>query len=1068
MDMKRLVMTMVAAGATLAAVAMPTKAELQKAQEMVSDVTAADMKALRTKAKTPAEVAAKHMELAGQAGNEAEKYILLQGAFKLYAKAGDYEGAANALGTMNREIADMNPEVIVEIYNRAIFSSMKEKAPKLHAIKEAARRQVACRKLLAKAEAAVKANPKDAAAQKKLGECYAELGNWPKALDAFACAGDDLAKTAAAEKDGTAAPQVSGDFWWDFEDGDEMSAYKLHAAELYRTALANDSFQGLARTRAEQRVKEVEDFAQIVGSSLAVKKIGGAKADLPIVAGGDIFRIVLDAQKNVGIDFVACPPGRFEDGSHPSGNHKKHLIELTYPFLIMPGRLTYAVLTALDRKIGRECRQRQPEKWSRCITDDTPVTSLYRREFDRCLAKLEVLAAKDMNFRKFHDYEFRLATQAEHEYACWAGDTGADMGRFGDADREKSWLSLGCPKGSSVYDYPPLPESYVLKTRGKNAWGLYDMFNGQEPLADRIPSPLDKDGKPAYMLLSAINDVYCYADEEINPLRWYTGKDACGVSRCQWIVRGGLGEKNGRLRLVYGPKLSALNVYPRNVNDGPVKRIGEEHFTAKTTAGDAKDSEACYPREDFGGELLSSKYEIVESSGKLRFVNYQDGLFNCQKPVGHKSDFAFEVSAKEKDVGFTLKLSEPITLAGLLVVNRTHSCKARQVPLCVWASEDRTKWERIFIDESVHDEYRIDLSKKNITCKYLRFGRLPGVNNEPFHLARTLVYVKKVDSGISQPSNSSSASAKAPSPKCKMIKGRPAPLKFELAKGIDLELEGCPAGKFTMGYAAGMWNGDGKAAPKHEVMITRPFWIGKFQVTRGQAKSLDVMLNDCHLEVQSAFDGKGGETCAAVMTFDNINAFCRKLTEKFAAEIPTGYVFRLASNAEWEYASKAGNYSEKNPAMLYSGHKESPYILTRHDKLALLKKKNIEWKDSPVVLPPFPGGLKRPNAWGIFDMLGNHPEVTMDRIPKNAPDIVSYVEGKESGIIRAITYAKQEMDPLLYCEADWNLLVRGRWDNYLLMEGLPANQVQYVGGHGYAFRVCLGPDLVAEKKAKGK
>ena len=259
--MKRLVAMVVAAGAAVAAVAMPTKAELQKARAMVSDVTASDVAALKTKSKTPAEVAAKHMELAGEAENEAEKYVLLQGAFKLYAKAGDYEGAANALAKMNREIADMNPEVIVEIYNKAIFGSMKEKAPKLHAIKESARRQVSFRKQLTKAEFAAKANPKDTAAQKRLGECYAELDNWPKALDAFALAGGNLAKTAAAEKAGTAAPQVSGDFWWDYESGDEMSTYKLHAAELYRAALADDSFKGLARTRTEQRVKEADKVA---------------------------------------------------------------------------------------------------------------------------------------------------------------------------------------------------------------------------------------------------------------------------------------------------------------------------------------------------------------------------------------------------------------------------------------------------------------------------------------------------------------------------------------------------------------------------------------------------------------------------------------------------------------------------------------------------------------------------------------------------------------------------------------------------------------------------------------
>ena len=763
--MKRLVAMVVAAGAAMAAVAMPTKAELQKAQEMVSDVTAADVAALRAKSKTPSEVAAKHMELAGQAGSEAEKYLLLQAAFKLYAKAGDYDAAANVIEKLQVEISDYDPEVTVELCGAEFIRKMRENAPRLYALKENARRIVFYRKQLPIREAAVKKNPRDQQAQRKLAECHAELGDWPKAREVFVKAGGELKKMAEGETSGKVPAQELGDFWWDYETKSDTQVYKLHAAELYRKALADDSFKGLARTRAEQRVQECE----------------ATSADLPPV-----------------------------------------------------------------------------------------VTNLV------------------------------------------AGNA------------------------------------------------------------------------------------------------------------------------------------------------------------ATTTTTDAKDTNACYPREDFGGELLSSKYELMEFSGELRHVRYLDGLFNRRKTVEEPSgDFAFGVCAnRKKEAGFTLMLPEPIALAGLLVVNRTKVTQERQVPLCVWASENRVKWERIFIDESVRDEYRIDLSKKNITCKYLRFGRLPGVNNEPFHLARTLVYAKKAGVGVDRSGSSLGVTGKAPIPKCKMANGRPAPLKFELAKGVDLELEGCPAGTFTMGYAAGMWNDDGKAAPKHEVTITRPFWIGKFQVTRGQAKSLDVTPNDSYLEVQSAFDGKGGDTCSAVMTFDNINAFCRKLTEKFAAKIPTGYVFRLASNAEWEYASKAGDYSEKNPAMLYSGHKENPYILTRHDKLELLKRKNIEWKDSPVVLPAFPAGLKRPNGWGIFDMLGNHPEVTMDRIPKNAPDVVNYKQGKESGIIHAITHARQETDPLMYYESDWNLLVRGRWDNYLLMEALPANRIQYAGGFGYTFRVCLGPDLIAEKKAK--
>ena len=123
--MKRLVVMVVAAGVVLAAVAMPTKAELQKAQEMVSDVTAADVAALKAKTKKPVEVAAKHMELAGQAASEAEKYLLLQAAFKLYAKAGDYDAAANVIEKLQTEITDYDPEVTVELCAAALCAQGK-------------------------------------------------------------------------------------------------------------------------------------------------------------------------------------------------------------------------------------------------------------------------------------------------------------------------------------------------------------------------------------------------------------------------------------------------------------------------------------------------------------------------------------------------------------------------------------------------------------------------------------------------------------------------------------------------------------------------------------------------------------------------------------------------------------------------------------------------------------------------------------------------------------------------------------------------------------------------------
>ena len=144
--MKRLVALVAAAGAVLTAAAMPTKAELRKARARVTGMTAADVAALKSGTKTPAEVAAKHLELAAQAGDEAEKYLLLQGAFKLWVTGEEYEAAADALAAMNREIVDMRPEVIVELYDKEVLGAMKERAPKLYAVREAARRQILARR----------------------------------------------------------------------------------------------------------------------------------------------------------------------------------------------------------------------------------------------------------------------------------------------------------------------------------------------------------------------------------------------------------------------------------------------------------------------------------------------------------------------------------------------------------------------------------------------------------------------------------------------------------------------------------------------------------------------------------------------------------------------------------------------------------------------------------------------------------------------------------------------------------------------------------------------------------
>jgi len=421
--MKRLVVVGLACGA-MAASAMPTRKELTAAQEMVTDVTSADMRALKAGTKNPSEVAALHMELAGKARSEAEKYLLLQGAFSLYAKAGDYDEAADALEAMVRDIPDMRPDVIVEIYNKAIFKSMKDKAPRLYAIREAARRAAANRKRLPALEKAVSVKPQDVTAQKALGECQAELGNWEVALAAFAKADGKVSQMAKAERDATAKPQELADFWWDYKE--EGNAYRIHAVSFYREALEDEGFTGLARERAERRIKEIEANGVASVEVLAVESknpvaAGARKATAAMAAGKPLS---FEIGKDVKLELVHCPAGTFQMSNAPGGpkGDGRHEVKLTRAYWIAPMRVTSEMYKMCDASYDKEGKSKPS---------------------DLVAGRANAEAFADWLNKKFkaklpRGYVFRMPTEAEWECAQQAGAIGKSWDFEGMLDTVKA------------------------------------------------------------------------------------------------------------------------------------------------------------------------------------------------------------------------------------------------------------------------------------------------------------------------------------------------------------------------------------------------------------------------------------------------------------------------------------------------------------------------------------------------------------------------------------------------------------------------------------------------------
>jgi formylglycine-generating enzyme required for sulfatase activity len=156
-----------------------------------------------------------------------------------------------------------------------------------------------------------------------------------------------------------------------------------------------------------------------------------------------------------------------------------------------------------------------------------------------------------------------------------------------------------------------------------------------------------------------------------------------------------------------------------------------------------------------------------------------------------------------------------------------------------------------------------------------------------------------------------------------------------------------PAGKFTMGSPIGQSDYMDEVPPR-EVKIEKPFYMCKYPIT--QKHWIDIMGKN-----HSSFMGDGNKPVENV-SWNDVQEFITKLNEK---EQPDKH--RLPSEAEWEYACRAGT-----TGMYSFGDDESNL-----DEYAWYKE-NSGGETHPV-------GQKKPNAWGLYDMHGNIWECVQDR-----------------------------------------------------------------------------------------
>ena len=158
---------------------------------------------------------------------------------------------------------------------------------------------------------------------------------------------------------------------------------------------------------------------------------------------------------------------------------------------------------------------------------------------------------------------------------------------------------------------------------------------------------------------------------------------------------------------------------------------------------------------------------------------------------------------------------------------------------------------------------------------------------------------------------------------------------------------------------------ESNAQPVHSVTISRPFWIGAYEVT--QAEYLALMGS-----MSPVWYGPPFERPVDNVRWSEALAYCAALTarESAAGRVPAGYQYRLPTEAEWEYCCRAGSTTEFGfGAALFCG-------------LGAFERSLHSGTDC-VPSPPYSGppsvvGSYIPNAWGLYDMHGNLCEWCMD------------------------------------------------------------------------------------------
>jgi formylglycine-generating enzyme required for sulfatase activity len=206
----------------------------------------------------------------------------------------------------------------------------------------------------------------------------------------------------------------------------------------------------------------------------------------------------------------------------------------------------------------------------------------------------------------------------------------------------------------------------------------------------------------------------------------------------------------------------------------------------------------------------------------------------------------------------------------------------------------------------------------------------------------------------------------------------------DLNASVAMDMLWVPAGTFTMGSPTTEADRMADREDEHNVTLTKGFYLGKYEVTQAQYEAVMTGNTNSLSATPSEWPNNPNRPVEKV-SWDDAQVFLTRLNAQQVANLPAGWSYVLPTEAQWEYACRAGT-------------------TTAYSWGATIASSNANWNHGADPNQTVNVGQFSANPWGFFDMHGNVREWTADRYQAAYPTGNPVIDptGPASGSIRVL------------------------------------------------------------------